>query len=166
MSVRRNYKKCVICGKEFYAPPSSKKITCSKECSAINKSRTHIGKSNQWNPVSRQKLSERGKTSNLQLGTIAAKKSQKSGRFETNINAKDWHLISPEGKHYYFHSLNHWMRDNCVELFSFEPDSKAYANALTGLCGAKRAVLGKNYNTCTYKGWQVIPTKDDYEVRN
>lgn len=34
-------KRCVICGAEFPAPPSSKKITCSKVCSAKRKSETH-----------------------------------------------------------------------------------------------------------------------------
>mgnify|MGYP000311522779 CR=1 FL=1 len=52
-----------------------------------------------------------GKTANLALGTPAAQKSPKSGKFLTNINAKDWHLISPDGKEYKFESkrisLNH-----------------------------------------------------------
>ncbi len=90
-------------------------------------------------------------------GTAAAKASPKSGRFTTNINAKDWHLISPEGKHYYFRSLNFWLRENCRKLFGCEPDSWEYINVASRLRNAKCAVLGRKYPCCTYKGWQVIP---------
>lgn len=38
----RNRKKCVICGKYFYASPSSEKKTCSKACEKIE--RAAIGK--------------------------------------------------------------------------------------------------------------------------
>lgn len=97
----------------------------------------------------------------IELGVEAAKKSPKSGRFITNINAKDWHLISPDGKEYKFHSLMFWLRENCRELFECEPDSREFHNIRSGLAGAKRAAQGKKYLCCTYKGWRVIPTKDD-----
>lgn len=157
----KNQKICVICGKLFDCPPSSKKITCSKECSAIRKSQSHKGKSNVWSEESKRKLSERGQTDNLKMGTPAAKRSSNSGRFETNVNAIDWHLISPEGKHYYFHSLHHWLRENCRELFGVEPDSREFINIRSGLSNAKRAMLGGSYMTTTYKDWRVIPTEDD-----
>lgn len=73
----------------------------------------------------------------------------------------NWHLISPEGKHYYFHSLNFWLRENCRELFCIEPDSREFLNARSGLSGAKRAMLGGRYGCTTYKGWRVIPTEED-----
>lgn len=161
MSTKRNFKYCVICERKFYAPPSSKKVTCSEACSKANKSQKHIGVSNKWNAESKQRLSALGKTPNLEHGTLFAQKGPKSGRFETNVNAKNWHLVSPNGKHYHFHSLNHWLRQNCLELFGCEPDSREFANIRSGLSGAKRAVLGKNYGSCTYKGWQAFPTDDD-----
>lgn len=99
-------RKCVICGKDFKCSPSDKTVTCSKECSRINKIQKHKGKRNEWSENSRENLRKLGQTENLRKGTEAAKKSPNSGRFESNVNAIDWHLISPEGKHYCFHSLN------------------------------------------------------------
>lgn len=93
----------------------------------------------------------------------AVKQSPNSGKFETNVNAIDWHLVSPTGEHYYFHSLNFWLRKNGRELFGCEPNSREYNNVRSGLSGAKRAMLGKKYKCCTYKGWQVIPTEDDLQ---
>ena len=153
----RNIKKCVVCGKGFCSPPSDKTVTCSKECSSENKKRLHTGKRNIWSEESRQKLSSQGQTDNLKKGTDAAKRSLKSGRFETNVNAKEWHLVSPEGKHYQFRSLNCWLRENGKELFGCDPDSREFNNVRSGLCGAKRAMLGKKYGCITYKGWSVIP---------
>ena len=161
----KNQKICVVCGRLFDSPPSDKKVTCSKECSRIHKSRTHIGKSNTWSEESRKKLSERGMTENLKKGTEAIQRGERTGRFQSNKNAIDWHLISPNGKHYYFHSLNFWLRENCRALFGCEPDSREYNNIRSGLSGAKRAMLGGNYGSLTYKGWQVIPTKSDVKNR-
>ncbi len=160
----RNKKTCVICGKEFESPPSDRTVTCSKGCSAEHHRRI---KSEKEVPLSvRQKISESAKGRDMSLiqkaGTEAAKESPNSGRFETNVNAIDWHLISPDNKHYYFKSLNNWLRENCEELFGCKPDSRECKNVASGLRGAKRAMLGKNYGCCTYKGWQVIPTDDDY----
>ena len=45
--------------------------------------------------------------------------------------------------------------------FGCKPDSREYNNVRSGLCGAKRAMLGGSYKCCTYKGWQVIPTESD-----
>ena len=121
----------------------------------------HTGLSNKWSEESRTRKAAQGKTANLALGTPAAQKSPKSGKFLTNINAKDWHLISPDGKEYLFHSLNYWLRENGDKLFGCVPDSKEFKNVSTGLSGAKRAMLGRNYGCCTYKGWKVIPTEHD-----
>ncbi len=155
----KNKKICVVCGKEFNCPPSDKTVTCGKKCSKIQKSKTHQEKRNLWSLESKEKLKAKGRTANLLRGTEAALRSPRSGRFETNVNAIDWHLIGPDGKHYYFHSLNHWLRENCRELFGCEPDSREWQNARSGLSGAKRAALGKKYGSLTYKGWQVIPVK-------
>lgn len=151
---------CVVCGQEFKCSPSDKKVTCSKACSKINKSWTHLGKKISWSEESRERLKTQGQTANLLKGTEAAKASPKSGRFETNINAIEWHLVSPDGKHYHFRSLNHWLRENCEELFGCAPDSKQFYNVRSGLSGAKRAVLGGKYGSCTYKGWQSLPVLD------
>lgn len=155
-------KKCAVCGTEFYAPPSSKKITCGKECSAIRKRTTHMGKSNVWNEKSRSKL--RGKyTDNLKKGTPAATKSPNSGRFETNVNAKRWHIKSPEGVEYRFRSMMNWARKNCG-LFGFETSDKNALKIATAFSNLKSCMLGKSKNRMqTYKDWIII-LDDDTEI--
>lgn len=166
--MNKNIKICVECGKGFDCSPSSKTVTCSLACRKIHARKRQTGV--QPSEETRRKISAaaRGREmSGLQvIATEAAKASPKSGRFVTNINAKDWHLISPEGKHYYFHSLYFWLRENGKELFGCEPDSREYLNVRSGLSGAKRATLGKNHPCCTYKGWQVVPTIDDYIINS
>ena len=162
----RNKKKCVICGNEFECPPSDKTVTCSIECRRIRASRASKGRKLTDETKAKMSAAQKGKYSFLPaIGTEAALKSPKSGRFETNKSAIDWHLVSPGGKHYRFHSLNCWLRDHCKEFFDCEPDSKEFRNVASGLRGAKRAVLGKvspsQRPCCTYKDWQVIPTEDD-----
>lgn len=154
-------RKCAICGKKFKCAPSDKTVTCSKGCSIANKRKTHLGKRNVWNEESKKHLSQKGKTKNLEFGTGAAKQSPKSGRFETNVNAIEWHLISPEGEHFFFRSLNNWLRENGEKYFGCEPDSAQYKNVRSGLSGAKRAMLGGKYGCTTYKGWQALPVEGE-----
>ncbi|WP_418763110.1 hypothetical protein [Enterocloster sp.] len=161
--LQRNIKICVECGKPFECPPSEETVTCSKTCRIIHAQKRQSGVKRSEQTRKKMSVSAQGRDmSALQaIGTKAAKESPNSGRYVTNVNAKDWHLISPEGKHYTFHSLNFWLRENCQELFGCEPDSKEYINALSGLRGAKRAFLGGSYGCVTYKGWRVIPTDSD-----
>lgn len=160
----RNKKICVICGKEFEAPPSSKTVTCSIQCRRIRASKSATGR--EKSIEEREKISKaaagRDMTELQAMAIKAVSESPHTGKFETNINAKDWHLISPEGRHYFFHSLNFWMRENGENFFGCKPDSREFHNAVSGLWGAKRAAQGKKTaRCCTYKGWKVIPTKDD-----
>ncbi len=163
--INRNRKICIICGKEFECPPSDKKVTCSDRCRSAYAKERMSGKI--IPETIRKKMSEKARGRDLTkiqpVAVEAAKNSPKSGRFETNINAKDWHLISPDGKHYFFHSLNLWLRKNGYELFGCQPDSREFRNIRSGLAGAKRGRMGKNYGCCTYRGWQVIPTDSDDE---
>lgn len=161
----KNKKICVVCGRPFDCPPSSKKITCSAECSRIRKSQSHTGKRNQWSDESRDKLRARGKTQNLQLGTDAAKRSPKSGRFETNINAKVWKLTSPEGKVYICKNLTLWCRNHC-DLFGFDATEHNAKIIRSGLANAKRGAQGKpTAQVCTYKGWKAEDGSDkDYDL--
>ena len=160
----RNKRTCIICNAVFDSPPSSNNVTCSLACRKEYARRRTIGKPRPEDVRKKMSASAQGRDmTDLQvLGTTAAMQSPKSGRFVTNINAIDWHLISPEGKHYFCHSLHLWLRENCAELFGVEPDSRGYRNICAGLNGAKRAMLGKKYRCCTYKGWQVLPTESDY----
>ena len=159
----RNTKTCAECGKTFFCPPSSKTVTCSPGCRRIHakKRQTGVVRTDE----TRQKISYstkgRDMSSLVPLAAEAIRSSPLYGKFETNVNAIDWHLVSPEGEHFYFHSLNHWLRENGEKYFGCKPDSREFKNASSGLSGAKRAALGKNYGCCTYKGWQVIPLDED-----
>lgn len=161
--LNRNKRRCIICGKEFETPPSNNKVTCLKKCQVEYARQRRTGRA--LSAETKNKISTKAKgrdMAELQVIAVkAAKASPKSGRFETNINAIDWHLISPDGKHYYLHSLLFWLRENCTALFGCEADSREMYNVYSGLAGAKRAMLGKKYNSATYKGWKVIPTIDD-----
>ncbi len=102
-----------------------------------------------------------------EAATKAAQKSPKAGRFETNVSAIDWHLVSPDGVHYKFHSLRHWLRKNGKQFFGVVPDTKQFDNVVSGLSVVKRAMLGTltpgQRPGYTYKGWRVIPTDNDLE---
>lgn len=138
---------CIICGTEFKSPPSSKKITCSKKCSSVRKSISHIGKHNDWGDEARLAQSKKGFTPNLQKGTDVAKKSPKSGRFETNVNAKTWVLCSPNNVIYTIRNLNKFCRDN-ETLFN-----TPWRNSSSGI----RAILRKKGRVpSSYKGWYLL----------
>lgn len=156
-NLKRHYKTCPVCGKSFPSPPSDKTVTCGdKTCRHIHISNTHKGKHNYWSEEAKQRLSEKGQTQNLKLGTEAAKQSPLSGKFPTNINAKDWHIVSPNGVHYRFHSLNYWTRKNCA-LFGFEQSEKNAQRIASGIKVAKAGALKKQYTRShAYKGWSVI----------
>lgn len=161
---KKNQKICIICGKAFFSPPSDKKVTCSQECRREYARIRNSGRI--FSEQSRKKISDAAKKREMgelqKQGTEAAKKSPKSGRFTTNVNAKSWHLVSPEGKHYYCHSLNYWLRENCRELFGCEPDSREFNNVRSGLSGAKRAAMGRGkYGSVRYKGWAVYPGEEE-----
>ena len=142
---------CVVCGKEFKCSPSDKIVTCSKECSRINKSYTHKGKSNKWSEESKEKLRHKGRTANLEKGTEA--------------NTRIWKLTSPEGRIYICKNLALWCRNNSI-LFGFDPSEENAEKVMTGLRQAKRGVEGKKTAIiCTYKGWQAeAATEKEYNI--
>ncbi len=153
----KNVKICIICGKEFYSSPSVNKVTCSDACRKKYAVIRSIGR--KFSDETKAKLSDAGKQRNMSelqiIGTMAALESPNSGPFETNVNAKEWHLISPEGREYKFRSLNFWAREN-YHLFGFENPNDAQ-KVSAGIRGAKRGALGKETTkACTYKGWRVI----------
>lgn len=165
--MNKNYKTCVECGKKFPCSPSNNKVTCSDDCRRIHSSKTHSGR--KFSETSRKKMSDKAKgrdmTALQEIAVNAAKNSPKSGRFETNINAVDWHLVSPDGVHYKFRSLNYWLRQHCHDFFGCEPDSREFNNVRSGIAQVKRSMLGKVSKNqrpgYTYRGWQVIPTIND-----
>ncbi|MGN0608836.1 MAG: hypothetical protein ACI4J6_06490 [Oscillospiraceae bacterium] len=156
-------KKCVICGKEFQSPPSAKTITCSKECLSIR--RGQVGRGRKLSEQARANMSEaakkKGYTENLKKGTPASQKSPKSGRFETNINAKDWIIISPTGEQYECHSLINFIRKN-PKLFDIDGSDKEVYRISKGFYTIKRNTR-LNLRGQSYYGWTVEIPKNEKE---
>ena len=136
-------RKCIVCGRDFKCSPSDKTVTCSKECSRIHKSRTHMGKKNIWSDESREKLKKLGQTENLKKGTVSQEKI--------------WILTSPEKKQYICKNLRAWAREHC-SLFGLDISEENAQKIAGGLSQAKR---GKS--VATYKDWTAEEgTVDDY----
>ena len=161
-------KKCVICGKEFKCRPSRNVVTCSYECRLKHLSNNKKGR--KMSDATKQKmrdarLSNPQKDAIQRAATEASKKSPKSGRFITNTSAIDWHLVSPDGRHFYIHSLRHWLRNEGAAEFGVLPDTREYNCVISGLNIVKRSALGLlppgQRPSSTYKGWRVIPTRAD-----
>lgn len=146
-------RRCVVCGREYETPPSSKKITCSKECSSARKRITHTGKHNTWNPEARARLSMAGQTDNLKLGTAAAQKSPIAGRFPTNQEAKIWTLVDPSGEEITVRNLLLWARENTA-LFG-KPDGDHSAKQIAaGFRAISQTLLGtRKTPSMSYFGW-------------
>ncbi len=90
-----------MCGKYFYASPSSGKKTCSKACEKVERATNgKIGKSAQ----------------NLITAQKAAVVSPNSGRFETNAIAKSWVVQSPVGTIYNINNLSLWASEHADML--------------------------------------------------
>jgi hypothetical protein len=68
----------------------------------------------------------------------------------------DWHIISPDGEEFRFHSLADWLKENSMKYFGVEPDSKKVMTIRSGFSNAKRAMQGGSYPCTTYKGWKII----------
>lgn len=148
-------KKCVICGKEFKSTPSAKTITCSKQCLSIR--RGQVSRCRKLSEKARANMSEaskeKGYTENLKSGTPAAQKSPKSGRFDTNINAKDWIIISPNGEQYECHSLKNFIRKN-PQLFDIDGSDEEVNRIARGFYVIKRNT-NLNHKGQSYYGWTV-----------
>lgn len=84
-----------------------------------------------------------------------AKKSPKSGKFETNVNAKHWVLIAPDGVKYECTNLFLWARGH-TELFGFEPGEKSANKIRAGFSELARSMRGcLKRPVYTYKGWRL-----------
>ncbi|MBO5449824.1 MAG: hypothetical protein J5994_10945 [Ruminococcus sp.] len=172
---QKNLKKCVYCGKKFSCSPSSKRVTCSKECSSLWRSNFQKGKkmsSDQKKKISEthKKISAENEEIKLKWQTCAkkasdaAKKSPNSGRFVTHHAAKVWTVIYlPTQEEFTFTNLSLWVREN-IERFDCELTDKNVARIVHGFYTIKRnAKQGKN--CITYREWQVIAWGDDLRNR-
>lgn len=151
-------KKCIICGGEFKTSPSAKKVTCSNECRRKYAVIRSTGRKKSGEEKKKISDARKGKDPYQirMLAVEASKASPKSGKFETNVNAIDWHIVSPENVHYRFHSLNNWLRLHGEEHFGCKPDTQQFYNVVSGMSQVRATMLGKRAYPATYKGWRVI----------
>ena len=153
-------KKCVVCGADFYAPPSSGKATCSSECSKTYKSKLRMGRT--LSDEAKRKISEKAKARgfypNLKKGTKAAMNSEKAGRTESNSSAKMWMIVSPDGKSYTVTNLSNWIRNN-IHFFDCEPTDKNVTRIAHGFYTIKKNIK-TNQRGQTYKGWTIFEWDD------
>ena len=88
------------------------------------------------------------------LATEGAKNSPKSGRFETNVNAKSWVLVAPDGTRHECINLSFWARAH-TELFGFEPGDKSARKIIHGFTNLAQVFYGTRTGVYTYKGWRL-----------
>jgi hypothetical protein len=123
-------------------------VTCSKACSSAHRSRKHIGKRNIWSDTSLARDAA-ARTGNLTIGTPAAKRSPIAGPFETNINAKHWTVIAPDGAEHHVRNLRLWCERH-ADLFAPHPWRNAYAGmrqVAAWLAGKRRRQVSQ------WRGW-------------
>jgi predicted nucleic acid-binding Zn ribbon protein len=121
---------CVVCGRavQLDRRRSYRRKTCSRECH-----RALIGLSNQ-----RKKRSQRH-IAKIKAGIAT---SPLTGPYETNRNAKDWHLIDPTGREHRFRNLSLFIRSH-PELFGPDDlsprgrDGNAPCRAAVGLANLR-----------------------------
>lgn len=137
----------------------------------MKKKLSEIHKGHEVTEETRRKISEKAKNperlpqqqESVKKATAAAQKSPLSGRFETNVNAKEWVLMDPTGKTYKCTNLRNWIRNN-IELFTdienAADDPKIVDRICHGLGTAKRNTIAEKSGT-TWYGWSVIGWGDN-----
>jgi hypothetical protein len=156
-------KQCIICGAKFKCSPSDRKVTCSIKCRKERAKRVRTGKSNYWSETAKNKLRNKGQTTNLKMGTPAAKQSPIAGSFETNQEALIWTIKSPDGITYTVRNLSLFIKNN-PELFDGTVDQAKH-----GFYAIKQSMTGKRKGSVSqWKGWQLLSwdNPDKKEVEN
>ena len=144
----KNMKVCVVCGKLYNAPPSALKVTCSPKCRSIHRASLTSDNNVRWGSDARKRKSEKGQDANLRKGTAAAKASPRAGAFTTNVSAKAWTLVSPEGITYEIRNLSLFAREHAAEYGSTPTKMSA------GIKAIKRSMRGRTKRTVSsWKGW-------------
>lgn len=90
--------------------------------------------------------------------------SPKSGPFETNISAKDWHLLAPDGTAYHFRNLTLWLSRH-PDLFDPDDLVEVRRGTRARLCRAQSA-LGKlrperTERRGSWKGWEWLGEEEE-----
>ena len=164
---RRTTKYCIICGRPFTEMTSiaKHKVTCSPECQAKRLKAMVTGR--KYSDESRKKMADAHKNEKAyrHLDAIrgdsieALLKDPRYGRFETNVHAIRWHLVSPEGETFRFRNLNHWLRTVGTRYFDLDDNGRKFKSVKSSLQHVKwkTKTSGRQHH---YKGWAVIPMEE------
>ena len=121
----------------------------------------HDGVSNIWSDEARARKRTEGQTDNLKLGTAAAMESPIAGRYETNQEAKIWHLVDPSGNVIVVRNLLLWARDN-TERFGKPPGDRSAGQIASGFRQIAQSLRGKRKPpVMTYFGWTLKDVPHD-----
>lgn len=159
----RHVKHCTVCGRAFEASPSSKKITCSSACSAVQKSQSHRGVpriiTDEWrrNMKKEGAALEKARKSAL-AASRAAQTLPESQKGPQNRTCKVYTLKSPENVMHTAIGLLPWARENYL---LFEPNSQDREASARRISNGFRAIISQSPSrrsrpVGTYKGWQVV----------
>lgn len=74
-----------------------------------------------------------------------------------------WHIISPEGEHFYIKGLRGWLNEHAKEYFNCEPESEDIKKVYVGMVKTKENILSGKSKSRKYKGWEIVPT--DYDTK-
>lgn len=129
---------CVVCGKEFNNPPSGDTVTCSPECSRVNRQNK------------KEELLEKLEKAHGVISTHPL-----TGPFETHIRATEWKIQSPDGQIYECRNLKLWLREHADLL------DGTVAQAWDGITKIKYSMQGKRKNPSRqWKGWKLLEWGD------
>lgn len=168
---RRATRICIVCGKTFYAPPSSKKITCSKTCASIRKTQIRTGKTHQWSEEARTRLKENERhiqqaQQQIIKATEIAMQIPEGQKGSQNRACKVWILKAPDGTLHRAVGLLPWARENyrLFEPDSIDPEATArriaYGFRAIASCMRGNARTRNGHPVNSYKDWQLLSISD------
>lgn len=116
----------------------------------MHRSLRHSGVSTRG-PAAEVARANAAKTGNLERGTPAARVSPLAGPYETNVGAKSWRIIAPDGDQYACTNLRLWCETNAA---LFDPDDwrKAYGG-FRAVAASLAGTRGKARPVRQWKGW-------------
>lgn len=157
-------KRCVICGAEFSAPPSDKKVTCSPACRSERARRSAI-RCNQLaqahTPEAEAKSARsEGRKRNAYAQLVKAQSAPGSQRGKHHRESKVWFLLDPFGGKHITVNLQDWARANYTlfEPHGTSPDeaSERIRAGFGAIASSVRGSRSRRHQVSTYKGWALF----------
>ena len=165
---------CIICGAEFSAPPSAKKVTCSPACRSERCRRQRKGNHREWSEKARARKktapsdAEAAQQKEAMSARLAAAMSlPESQRGPQNREALIWMLVDPEGNLIETTNLLHWCRENYRQFEPYgdpETSGNRICKGFMAIASSMRGVPSrKNRPSMSYKGWglRTLPYRED-----